>query len=123
MLIKAYVKFQDDGEKPEPEDVLVAKKDWVAQEKSVIETFLKNYEITNNPEHSVYSYAIDSWIKSEKLGISMKKFGLEMKRYCKIKKYDNVFSEGKKQDGKNVKAWFGVREIPEPAQENTPDIV
>jgi len=121
MLIKAYIEFKDDGERPEPEGVLVAKKDWVGQEKNVIETFLENYKITNNPEHSVYSNVIDSWIQSEKLGITMKKFGLEMKRYCKIKKYDNVKSDNKKKDGKNTKAWFGVREIAEPIPKPIPE--
>ena len=117
LLITAYVEFLENGEPVEPVAVLKAKEKWVAQDKSVIETFKKTYEITNNPNDCELSNNIEAWIKSENLGISMKKFGAELSRYCDIHGFDEVFSKDKKVYGQTKKAWFGVRTIPE-----TPDI-
>ena len=43
----------------------------------------------------------------------MTKFGLELNKYCKIKKLDNVVSKLKKIKGKPVQCRFGIREIKE----------
>ena len=36
---------------------------------------------------------------------------MELKKYCKIKKFDNVESKNKKLNGKCPKCWVGIKKI------------
>ena len=112
LLISAYLEYKTNGEPDEPAEVLQAKENWVAQDKSVIDTFMKDYEITDNPTDFIYSSQITDWIESKKLGISMKKFGMELKKYCAIRDFKEVVSKDKKDSGRSLKAWVGVRHKP-----------
>ena len=48
-------------------------------------------------------------IKENKLGITMTKFGLELKKYIAMKGITNVSNKQKKLDGKGVVCWIGVK--------------
>lgn len=85
LLIKEYQKYQEHGLPEEPNEVIKAKEDWIETENGCIESFLENYEITNNEKDYVISNEIKEYLKEANLGISMKKFGMEIKKYCKKK--------------------------------------
>ena len=111
LLIQAYMTFLEHGEPAEPVEVLKAKNEWVAQDKSVIDTFIKDYEVTNDPTDYIRSSDIDHWITENKLGITMKKFSNEFIKYCTIRGFNEVKSDNKKVGGKVLKYWFGVKYI------------
>ena len=39
----------------------------------------------------------------------MTKFAIELKKYCSIKKFNNVESKDKKLQGKTKKCWIGIK--------------
>ena len=43
----------------------------------------------------------------------MTKFAKEFKKYCSVNKYGDVVSKYKKNKGKSVKCWIGLKEIDE----------
>jgi len=93
----------------EPIEVMNAKKDWIQDDKNLIETFKNDYEITNSDEDFVSSKNIENWINDRKLGITMKKFGMEMKRYTTVHKLDKVLTDIK-FIGKSTRGWVGIKE-------------
>jgi hypothetical protein len=44
------------------------------------------------------------------MAISMRKFAIELKKYCSIKKFDNVINKDKKIDNKSTVVWYGIKE-------------
>ena len=76
-------------------------------------TKLQNvYEITNNRNYYIPSKDLQVWV--EKTGdSSYKKFVMDFKKFCNIKKYGNVINSNKTINGKSVKVWFGIRVIPD----------
>jgi hypothetical protein len=99
----------------EPVEVLNAKKDWISEDKNIIEKFKFDFDITNDEADWVASKSIEMWITENKLGITMKKFGMEMKKYCLIQKMNKVESINKKINGRVIKVWVGVKAIKEEA--------
>jgi hypothetical protein len=95
----------------EPIDVLNAKKDWIQDDKNLIDSFKNDFEITNSGDDYVTSKVIEGWINDKKLGITMKKFGMEMKRYASINKKDKIDVIVKKIGGKPTRVWVGLKEI------------
>lgn len=121
ILIHKYMQYVDSGKVDvEPVDVIQAKKDWVGQEKSCIDQFVDTFEITNNEEHYVKSSDIDEWIAQNKLAITMKKFSMEMKRYCEIKGFGLVETKKKKIEGRAMNCWVGIRKVDEYVPPTTP---
>jgi hypothetical protein len=57
----------------------------------------------------VQSRDIEEWIKENKLGITMTKFGLELKKYIATKGITNVLNKQKKLEGKGVMCWIGIK--------------
>ena len=55
------------------------------------------------------SKEIEDWLIKEKIGITMTKFTMELKKYCKLKKYSNVESKAKKFAGKSKVVWLGIK--------------
>lgn len=111
LLFKSYTLFHRGGRNEvEPEEIGKAREDVLGTETNVIDSFKMSYEITNNGEDFVLSTAIQQWLTDEKKGITITKFGMEMKRYATIHKLEQVESKNKKVGGKVVKAWFGIRE-------------
>jgi len=116
-VIRRYLKHTDDGYKEvTPADVIKAKEDWTPDDSDVMKSFINDFEMTGLEEDYVRSSTIEEWIQRKRLGVSMKKFGAEIKKYCLINGRDGVFSKDKKLSGKNVKVWSGVKEIVEIAE-------
>lgn len=110
MLIGEYLNFMDNGcVDTEPVEVLQAKSNWVQQEKSVIDTFKDEFEITNDASDYIKSSDIQTWLDNKKLGITITKFGIEMNKYVALNKLDNVKSIQKKVAGKGMKVWCGIK--------------
>jgi hypothetical protein len=110
MLIRRYVWAKQNDYDVLPEEVKNAKKEWIETTCNYIETFLESYEITNDEENFTKSKSIEDWVKDNKLGITMTKFGIELKKYVDMKKYKNVMNKYKKVGGKSVMCWFGIKE-------------
>ena len=54
----------------------------------ILNKFLNDYEITNNSDDRIQSKEIEDWLKVNSSKVSMTKFGLEMKKYVTINKFD-----------------------------------
>ena len=114
ILFDSYLNFYKNGCKEIiPDAVKNCKTEWVGDQadNTCINKFLESYEITNNIEHYTKSSDFDMWIKENKLSISVTKFIMELKKYCSIKKYNNVESKNKKINGKVPKVWIGINKI------------
>ena len=109
LLIRRYVWSVQQEYDEIPEEVKNGKKEWIETTCNYIEKFLENFEITNNESDFVRSKDIEEWIKESKLGITMTKFGIELKKYIEVKKYDKIVNKYKKLDGKSVMCWFGIK--------------
>lgn len=114
LLIHEYMLFSEGGfVETVPVEVLLSKQDWIQEEKSYIAIFVNDFELTNDPNDFVTSEEIQSWIDEKKLGITFTKFGMEMNKYCKINKLENIYKIQKKLQGKNKKVWQGIKMINE----------
>jgi len=113
LLIREYDHFHADCNRveTEPADVVRAKEDWVGQGSSPIESFFEEFEITNNPDDYIRSKEIEEWLVEKQLGITMKKFGMELKKMCIIRRTDNVKNHVKKICGKGIQVWCGIKHI------------
>ena len=110
LLINRYVEFKNNGDIVEPIEVKNGKKEWIESTGDVIDTFLEDYEITDNVDDYTTSEQITSWIQNKKLGITMMKLSLELKKHCKNKKYENVESKQKKINRRAVHVWVGIKD-------------
>ena len=92
---------------------MISKEQWIEQDKpaSIIENFKNDFELTNNITDFVISQSIEQWIDRNKLKISMTKFGMELNKYCKINKLENINTITKKIKGKCVRVRTGIKEI------------
>jgi hypothetical protein len=110
LLFRSYYSFHSNGRVESVPDIIYENtKEVVGCEANVVDTWLCNYEITNNPDDFVLSSDIQKWLDEEKLGITIKKFTMELKRYCLLKNITGVVSKDKKIQGKSVKVWSGCR--------------
>ena len=109
------MKFQENGRiEFEPNEVKMARDDWVGtvEENDIITKFQNVYEITNDRNNFIPSKDLQAWV--EKTGdSSYKKFVIDLKKFCNIKKYGNVIISNKTISGKLVKCWLGIRVIPD----------
>lgn len=118
LLIEEYANFVKGGCVDfEPAEVLKSKSAWVKQEKSIVETFKDDFEITDNKDDFVRSSDIQTWLESKKLGVTITKFGVEMNKYSVLNKHENIESKNKKIAGKVVKIWTGIRMTSEVEEE------
>ena len=112
MFIQYYSKFLMNGEMEKPFCMRVAKDDWVGESSDPLDAFKDNFEITNNPDDYVESNDIQKWIDEEKLGITMKKLGVDLKTFIDNNNFDKVeIGKKKRVDGKPVRVWTGIKEI------------
>jgi hypothetical protein len=118
-LINSYKKFHETKKRvdmPPVAEMAVAFKDIVGENgDDLITNFLKDFEITNAVGDYVRSSVIVEWLKGTK--VSIKKFGVEMKKYAILNNLENVFSDQKKI-GKNIKVWKGIKVLKETDVEN-----
>lgn len=110
MLIQAYVKYKEEGEPEEPEEVINGKKEWIGETGNDMDKFMENFEITNDEKDFLPTEEITNWLKEEKIGVTSTKMGIEIKKYCKKKGYDNVISKKKKISGKSIRGYVGIKE-------------
>jgi phage/plasmid-associated DNA primase len=110
ILMESYMAFKENGySETEPIEVEKSTKDAIGNTNSLIEDVLNEFEITNNVEDYVLSSTIESWLKLKHISIT--KFGLEMNKYAKLNKLDNVYSHPKKIGKKTKQVWLGLKEI------------
>jgi phage/plasmid-associated DNA primase len=109
MLIWAYLEYQTHGSKQKPEECMKAKKDWIDQEIGALPSFLQEFEITNKVEDKVPSSEIQEWLQDKKLGITMKKLGMELKPYLIKHNFDKVENKVVSMNGKKIQAWLGIK--------------
>lgn len=110
LLLREYMVFKEEGEKEDPEEVCRAKNEWVQEKTDFIDEFLEEFELTNNENDYVLSSKIQDWLESQKTGVSIKKFTIELKKHCVIKKFDKIESIKKKIQGKTPQIWIGIKE-------------
>ena len=112
LFIEYYSEFLIKGEMEKPLCMRSAKDDWIGESSDPIVAFTDNYEITNNPDDYVESCDIQKWIDEEKLGITMKKLGVDFKAYIVNNKHDKVeIGKKKRVDGKPTRVWTGIKEM------------
>ena len=110
LLIKEYLEFSDNNYiESEPIEAVVSKQNWIQEEKSYINIFKNDFELTNNEEDYATSENIQKWIDDKKLGITFTKFGMELNKYCKINGMEKVYKKDKKIGGKTKKVWVGIK--------------
>jgi hypothetical protein len=73
--------------------------------------FPPNNNILDNANDYVISSEIQEWLEEKKIEITMKKFGMEIKRYILKNNLRNIRSENKKMNGISKKVWFGIKNI------------
>ena len=123
ILFDAYLNYIKNGKNDvEPDEVINNKLEWVGDggENKTINNFLENFEITNNIEHFTLSKDIECWLINNKIGITMTKFSMELKKYLKLKNYNNVESKVKKLSGKAKQAWIGIKRNIEEDEDDEP---
>ena len=112
ILLRSYAEFiHNKRVEIEPIEVMQAKQDWVEESTSVITDFLEDFEITDDTEDYVLSEDIKKWLEGKKLGITINKFVMELKKYCTIKKFANVDRFDKRVGKKSCKAWKGIKSL------------
>ena len=114
IIFTIYLDFYKDGSKEFiPESVKNCKTEWVGEDSfnNSINKFLENFEITNNDNDFIKSNEIDFFIKENNLTLSIKKFTMDLKKYCNIKKYNNVESKQIKIKNKAIRGWSGIKKI------------
>lgn len=115
LLIKYYTDWNDAKQvegyvEVEPSIVTQGKREWVEEAEGFLSTFLKDFELTgNDKEDKVKSCDIEDWIKAKKLGVSMMKFAIEMKKFLKINNIEGVYNKDKKVAGKTSVYWLGIK--------------
>ena len=118
LLIREYYHHNISPNLIEPDAVKQAKQDWFQPENNIIEKFKTDYEITDNTDDYVKSSELEQWVTDTKLGISIRKLGIDLKKFCKGKKFDNVDNKLKKINGKGCQVWFGIKRICEVQEVN-----
>ena len=114
IIFDVYKNFINNGKKDiEPDEIKKFKYEWVGDggEAKTIKKFSESFEITNNKDNFTLSKDIESWLINNKIGLTMTKFTMELKKYCKLNKYDNIESKDKKINGRVIKAWLGIKKI------------
>jgi hypothetical protein len=92
---------------------LFVKSGYVAKKRINLFLLLEEYEITDNANDYVISSEIQEWLDEKKIGITMKKFGMEIKRYILKNNLRNVRSDVKRIFGINKNIWIGIKYLSE----------
>ena len=89
------------------------KKCILKKEKSenIIKDFINSFELSDNINDYILSEEIQEWINEKKIEITMKKFGMEMKKYIIINNLKNVRNYVKRVSGTSKNVWFGIKYI------------
>lgn len=106
LLLDRYTSFT------EPDSVSKYKNEWIAETPNIIDTFLMDYEITNNESDRIPSAEIQDWIKQGKYEMSSVKLCRDLQKHMTNlgKVYLNKVS---KHQGKNKQCIHYLRKIEE----------
>jgi hypothetical protein len=114
LMIKSYLKFNDEDKRveTEPFEVMMAKKEWMGDDKDsgIMSKFLEIYEITNDPKDFVKSKDIETWVSIKKVA-SYRKLAMELKMYAVDNSFDKVRNVDKKICKVVMKVWYGIKFI------------
>ena len=111
LLVLKYIEGKEGLYKTDPIGVIAAKQDWIGEEATCLSKLEQDYEITDNENDYVLSSELEEWIKTNKIGITMKRFGMDMKLHCVRNNFVNVINKLKKVRGKGTQVWFGIKRI------------
>lgn len=111
IFIRQYYKGRQGEFKIEPPEVTQAKEEWIGTDVGWLPSFLQEYEITNDENDFVKSSEIQEWLENGKYGVTMKKFGMELKQHILKHNFDNIKSNVKKINGKTLQVWIGIKNI------------
>ena len=111
IFLRQYQRGRQGEFKIEPHEVTQAKEEWIGTDIGCLPAFLQEYEITNAEHDFVRSSEIQEWLEQGKFGITMKKFGMELKQYILKHKLDNVNNILKKINGKPLRVWSGIKSL------------
>ena len=78
---------------------------------NIIKDFLNYFELSDNINDYVLSREIQDWLQEKNIGISMKKFGMEINKYIIINNLKNVRNYVKSINGKSKQVWFGIKYV------------
>ena len=109
IFIRQFYKGKQGEFKIEPPEVTEAKEEWIGTDVGCMPAFLQEYEVTNDENDFVRSSEIQEWLELGKYGITMKKFGMELKQYILKHNLDNVCNNLKKINGKPLRIWSGIK--------------
>ena len=93
LFFHEYKVFQENGRvEVEPEGIVKAKKEIVGADENIISIFTSVFAaITNSCNDYIESKHIEQWLKHGNYKVSVTKFGLEMNKYAKLHKQENVY--------------------------------
>jgi hypothetical protein len=107
LLMDTYKHYCNGWLVDEPKGVSNSKKSWGIEEVNIINVLLQDYEITN--KITDYIPSVDFKELCEENNITSTKFGREINKYCEKNQFENVKSKAKKEHGKTVQVWYGIR--------------
>jgi hypothetical protein len=73
--------------------------------------FLQEFDVTNNIDDKMSLVKYRSGFKIKKLGITMKKLGMELKPYLLKNHFDKVENKVVSVNGMKFQAWVGVKRL------------
>ena len=111
LFITEYEKYLKYGAMSRPKECENAKVDWIDQDVGSLPAFLNEYEITNDKKDKVPASEIKQWLEDQKMGITCKKFCMELRLHCKKNNFENVESKFVSIDGKKFQAYIGVKRL------------
>jgi hypothetical protein len=111
LVINRYKQFINDNNSEVPQILKNDKISWIGDEdeKGIINKFLEEYDITNDKKDFVQGSYIEQWINDSKLGVSYKKFCIELNRYSKLNNLTSVDYIKKRVGLKTPKCWIGIK--------------
>lgn len=110
LVIERYGEFMKNEKVSIPKEMEGNKVEWIGDTtRNMVENFLTEFDITDNKDDYVLSSEMVDWLCLSKLGVSFKKFSIELKKYISIKKYANVKPNTKKIKMTTVNVWLGVK--------------
>lgn len=121
MLIHQYINFYTNEE---PLEGVKAKEDWMGIDSGLdegsdstvninLKPFFQDFEVTNSDNDFVKNDDLDDWLQSKKLGITVNKLTIELKKHFSITKA-TVTKIKKRVGAKTHHVWVGIKRIEEP---------
>lgn len=109
MLIKSYMKYKKNGYKETiPENMKKMTADIIGEDKSTLDTFLKDFTISDDENAFTSNKTIENWLTNNKLDVSIARLTRDINKYIVIKNLKNVVNKVKKVENKSQRGWIGI---------------